>query len=342
MALIERADEIRWTRLIRATVHRVRGWADALTGPIPAGPQPAPGPSPSAPPVYGRLRRVVLTDQVSRALFAEYAAHRKSDRGAEETGWVLLGLREADEAVVVATLPAGAERDAGEAHVRFNADAQALASRIVRQADRRLTLLGVVHTHPGRLRHPSHGDYDGDRVWVRNLRGEEGVFGIGTVNREAKVSREAKPSAGGVEGAVAYHPQPHAQVLDGLRFDWYTLAPDDSKYRPVPVELTIGPDLATPLRGVWDVVEEHAARLDRLARQMTRVRFDVTDGRDGPALGVTVGLGEPGQAIRVLVEGKTVRYFYEAGGEGFQADLPAGVAPDQGVYLLLAELAARG
>jgi hypothetical protein len=273
---------------------------------------------------------VVLTDQVSRTLFAEYAAHRASDRGAEETGWVLLGLREADEAVVLATLPAGAERDAGEAHVRFNADAQALASRIVRQADRRLTLLGVVHTHPGRLRHPSHGDYDGDRVWVRNLRGEEGVFGIGTA------SREAKPST------VAGHPQAHAQVLEGMRFDWYTLAPDDRKYRPAPVELTIGPDLATPLRDVWDVIEQHAARLDRLARQMTRVRFDVTDGKDGPALGVTVGLAEPGQAIRVLMEGKTVRYFYEAGGEGFQADLPAGVAPDQGVYLLLAELAARG
>lgn len=297
---------------------------------MPVGPQPAPGPHPPAPPAYGRLRRVVLTDQVSRTLFAEYAAHRGSERGAEETGWVLMGLREDDEAVVLASLPAGAERDAGEAHVRFNADAQALASRIVRQADRRLTLLGVVHTHPGRLRHPSHGDYDGDRVWVRNLRGEEGVFGIGTVHRESKT------------GAVAGHPQPHAQVLEGLRFDWYTLAPDDRKYRPVPVELTIGPDLATPLRDVWDVIEQHAARLDRLARQMTRVRFDVTDGKDGPALGVTVGLGEPGQAIRVLVEGKTVRYFYEAGGEGFQADLPAGVAPDQGVYLLLAELAARG
>jgi hypothetical protein len=273
---------------------------------------------------------VVLTDQVSRSLFAEYAAHRDSDRGAEETGWVLLGLREADEAVVLATLPAGAERDAGEAHVRFNADAQALASRIVRQADRRLTLLGVVHTHPGRLRHPSHGDYDGDRVWVRNLRGEEGVFGIGTVCREAQAS------------TVAGHPQAHVHVLDGLRFDWYTLGPQDRKYRTVPVELTIGPDLAAPLRDVWDVVEQHAARLDRLARQLTRVQFDVTAGRDGPALGVTVGLGEPGQAIRVLMEGKTVRYFYEAGGEGFQADLPAGVAPDQGVYLLLAELAARG
>src|SRR5205823_545630 len=110
--------------------------------------------------------------------------------------------------------------------------------RIVRQADRRLTLLGVVHTHPGRLRHPSHGDYEGDRVWVRNLRGEEGVFGIGTL------SRPAQP------GAVAGHPLAHVQVLEGLRFDWYTLAAGDKRYRPVAVELTIGPDLAASLRDV--------------------------------------------------------------------------------------------
>lgn len=321
----------RLTRLIRATAHRVRGWADALTGPVPVGPQPAPGPSPAAA-RYDRLGRVVLTDQVSRALFAEYAEHRASDRGEEETGWVLLGLREADRAVVLATLPAGTQRDAGEAHVRFNADAQALASRIVRQQDRRLTLLGVVHTHPGRLRHPSHGDYEGDRVWVRNLRGEEGVFAIGTADADTG----AEPTA------VARQAGPSEQALAGLRFNWYTLAAADRRYHPVPVELTIGPDLAAPLRGVWGVIEEHAARLDKLARTMRQVRFGVTAGKAGPALAVTVGLSEPGQAVRVLLEGKTARYFYEAGGEVYQPDLPAGVAPDQGVYLLLAELAARG
>jgi hypothetical protein len=90
------------------------------------------------------------------------------------------------------------------------------------------------------------------------------------------------------------------------------------------------------------VIEEHAARLDRLARQLTGVRFEVTPGKDGPALSVVIGLCEPGQAIRVILEGKAVRYFYEAGGQAYQADLPAGAAPDQGVYLLLAELAARG
>ncbi len=273
---------------------------------------------------------MVLTDQVSRSLFAEFAAHRKSDRGAEETGWVLLGRRLTDEAVVLAALPAAADRDAGEAHVWITGPAHLLASRIVRQEDRRLMMLGVVHTHPGRLRHPSHRDYEGDRVWVQNLRGEEGVFGIGTA------ARDAPPDP------VAARPQPHVQVLEGLRFDWYTLGLGDKRYRVVPVELTIGPDLAAPLRPVWGVIEGHAARLERLALQVADVRFDVADGRDGPALVVTVGLGEPGRVIRVLLEGKAVRYFYEAGGEVYQPDLPVGVAPDQGVYLLLAELAARG
>jgi hypothetical protein len=315
--------------LIRATVGRVRGWADALTGPVPVGPQPT---LPAAARLeYDHLRRVVLTDDVSRTLFGEYAAHRASERGAEETGWVLLGLREADRAVVLATLPAGANRDAGEAHVRFNSDAQALASRIVRQRDRRLTLLGVVHTHPGRLRHPSRGDFEGDRVWVRNLRGGEGVFAIGTADAEATDD----PTT------VAHKLSENAEALGELRFTWYTLAATDKSYRAVPIELTLGPDLAAPLRPVWNLIEEHAARLDRLARQLTRVRFDVTDGKDGPALAVIVGTGEPESAIRVLLEGKTIRYFYEAGGQVFQADLPAGAAPDQGVFLLLAELAAR-
>ena len=71
---------------------------------------------PPGPPHYDRLERVVLADDVARTLFAEYAAHRASDRGAEETGWVLLGVREATQAIVLATLPAGANRDAGEAH----------------------------------------------------------------------------------------------------------------------------------------------------------------------------------------------------------------------------------
>jgi len=280
---------------------------------------------------YERLARVYLTAEVSRTLFEEYAAHRASDRGREEMGWVLLGVRGPDEATVLATLPAAADRDAGEAHVWITGPAHVLASRIVRQLDRRLTMLGVVHTHPGILRHPSKGDLRGDREWVPQLRGGEGVFGIGTA--------DAASEPGGTP--ISSHPKPHVQCLGDLRFSWYSLAAGDKRYREIPVELAVGPDLARPLRPVWADIEEHAVRLDRLARQQAKVRFDVTPGRDGPALSVTVGLADPGRAVRVVIEGKEVRYVVESDGEALQADLPD-APPDQGVYLLLAELAARG
>lgn len=271
--------------------------------------------------LYRPIERVVLTDEAGRRLFEEFAAHRETERGREETGWMLLGRREEATATVLATLPAGAERDAGEEHVRFNTEAQALASRIVRQRDRRLTLLGVVHTHPGTLRHPSRQDLRGDRVWVQQLRGRQGVFAIGTID-------------GDTDGAVAEHPKPHVQRWRGLRFDWYTLADGDADYSTANVEFTIGPDLAVPLRPVWPVIEAHAERLERLVRQQVGVRFEITDR----TLIAIVPLAEPGRAIRLLIEEKTVRFLYEIDGEAFQADLPAGTEPDRGVYLLLAEL----
>ena len=273
---------------------------------------------------YEPIRKVQLTDEVSRMLFDEYAAHRNTERGTEETGWVLLGIRNGDEAIVMVTLPAGAERDAGESHVQFHAEAQAVASRIVRQSDKRLTLLGVVHTHPGTLRHPSSGDFRGDREWVQNLRGGEGIFGIGTV-------ADRVPKTG-----VAIHPQPQTLQYADLRFDWYTLAEGEKKYRPVPVELTIGPDLAKPLRKIWTDIENHAVAIDRLARQLTNVQFEV-----GESLNILVGLAANGQ-LRACIEGKSVRFFYEVGEDAFQIDLPAGTRPDQGIYLILAELAVRG
>src|SRR5262249_47735815 len=139
-------------------------------------------------PGYQPLQRVVLTDGVGRTLFEEYADHQASSRAEEETGWVLIGVREAQEAIVLGTLPAGTERDAGVGHVQFNSAGQIVGSRVVRQADRRLAILGVVHTHPGSLRHPSDGDLRGDSAWVGQLRGREGIFAIGTA--------DGKPSVG--------------------------------------------------------------------------------------------------------------------------------------------------
>ncbi len=288
-------------------------------------PEP-PGPTPGP---YAPLRRVILTDGVGHTLFEEYTAHRAAERGDEETGWILLGLREHDEAIILATLPAGAERDAGVAHVQFNTTAQALGSRLIRQRDRRLTILGVVHTHPGTLRHPSSGDYEGDSLWVRHLRGREGVFGIGT----------ADPRLNG-DTVFVQQPHPHMQVLGSLCFCWYALGEGDRAYRKIPVEWTLGPDLALPLHGVWPIVEAHADRLDRLYRQQVGMKGDVVDSGGGQALLLTVPLAEPGTALRVLLLPKEVRYFVVRDGDVFAVDCPSAML-DQAVYLLLAELAAQ-
>lgn len=282
------------------------------------------------PPVsYVPLERVRLTDGVGRTLFEEFASHRAEARGEEETGWVLLGLREAREAIVLATLPAGALRDASVAHIRFNSNAQAVASRIVRQADRRLTILGVVHTHPGSLRHPSEGDLRGDGQWVANLRGKEGVFGIGTA--------DAPPTPGDL---CSFQPRPHVQCMRGLRFSWYSLRQDDKAYRPIPVELTIGPDLARSLHEIWATLEVHAERIDRLFRQQTGVRCEVLSDKWGMALLLTLPLAERGDAIRVVIRPKEVRYYVIQAGQLLEVQHHEDNV-DRGVYLLLAELAAR-
>jgi hypothetical protein len=242
-----------------------------------------------------------------------------------------LGLREENEAIVLATLPAGADRQAGIAHVRFNPSGQALASRIVRQVDRRLTMLGVVHTHPGSLRHPSDGDYHGDSHWVARLRGREGVFGIGTADGEPEP-----------DGNPVYARQikPHVQGLGSLCLSWYALGDGDSNYRPLPVDLTLGPDLARPLHPLWPTIEHHAERVDRLYCQQAGIRFEVLADAEPTALALNIPLAEPGQWVRVLLEGKQVRYFLVRGDDILAVDCQDS-AVDRGVYLLLAELAAQ-
>lgn len=293
---------------------------------------PAPEVLEQQPPIarrYERLDRMVLTDEVSRTLFEEFAGHRRTNRGEEETGWVLLGVREVHEAIVLATLPAGAERSAGVAHVRFNSEVQALASRVVRQWDRRLTMLGVVHTHPGSLRHPSDGDFQGDSQWVGRLRGGEGVFGIGTA--DVRAARDSH---------IAHQPQPNVQCLGELCFSWYGLGDGDRHYRPLEVTLTLGPDLARPLHALWPVLETYADQLDRLCRQQVGVAFDVVAGPSGPALSVTLPLATPGEKLRLMLDKKGVAYFLLRGDELLSVD-PEVERLDRGVYLLLAELAGQ-
>jgi proteasome lid subunit RPN8/RPN11 len=278
---------------------------------------------------YRRLERVVLTDGVSRTLFQEYAEHRAGPRGDEEIGWILLGLREEDHAVALATLPAGAKRQAGVSHVQFNTTAQAVASCILRQQEKRLTMLGVVHTHPGTLRHPSEGDYQGDSAWVSRLRGSEGIFGIGT----ADCNQPRGP-------AVGQHPLPHVQSYADEVLSWYALGVNDGRYRPLEVQLTLGPDLALPLHGIWSTIEWFAEPLERLYRQQAGLVFQVVPGQNGSALVVRLKLADAEHALRIVLEGKEAAYYLQRGEELLAVESPASQL-DRGAYLVLAELAGQ-
>src|SRR5262249_51015223 len=169
----------------------------------------------------------------------------------------------------------------------------------------------------------------GDSTWIEHLRGQEGIFAIGTADAHDNPNR-----------LVAEHPRPHLQCLGELCLSWYALAHGEPNYRPLPVEFTLGPDLARPLHPVWTAIEAHAERLDRLYRQQAGLRCEVISGEKGPELAVLILLAEPDLELRVLVREKEVRYFLVQDGELLAADCPEWRV-DRGVYLLLAELAAR-
>jgi hypothetical protein len=314
--------------LVTSASHLLNDLRRSLLAPVV--PTPSTTTQPAAP--VAPLSRILLTDGVGRTLFEGYARHRDADRGDEETGWLLLGLRERSEAVALATLPAGMQSDAGVSHILFNSTAQAVGSRIVRQVDRRLVPLGVVHTHPGSLRHPSDGDLRGDREWVEHLRGREGVFAIGTA--------DGSPPAGAspARALFASRPLPHVHCLGKLRFSWYALRQGESSYRPLPVELTIGPDLARDLHPVWAILEAHADRIDRLMEQQANIRVEVATEQSGPALVLVVPLAGNDGSLRVLLGTGEVRYLLERKGELLETSHHEDLV-DRGVYLLLAQLA---
>lgn len=279
-------------------------------------------PVPAAPlllPNGKRLERLVLAEGVLQTLFGDYAEHRESPRGTEEIGWFLLGHWEEGHVVALAALPAGAERDASEGHVRFNTDAQALASYILRQQDKRLREIGVVHTHPGSMRYPSSGDLMGDSRWVGQLRSGEAVFGIGTADGAGEDAEDAHST-----GEIC--------------FSWYALRAGDSQYRPLRIETQSGHDLALGLRHAWHVIEAHATPLLRLCRQLARVQVSVIEEDFQPLLAVRVPLPMTSQQLRLLLTETEARYYWESEGK-LNAIEPHESSIDRAVYLILAELA---
>jgi len=279
----------------------------------------------AAPKVYRPLQRVVLADGVLDTLFNDFARHRATARGDEEFGWAILGIREESEAIVVAALPAGAQRHASLTHIQFHSNAQAVAARLLRQRDRRLGMLGVVHTHPGSLRHPSSGDYRGDIRFVARLRGREGVFGIGTADAHG-------------QGPSIERPVPNQHVQGPLCFHWYVLGDGDDNYRKIPVDPSTAADDAGSLTPIWPTLETHADALERLCQQLSGVTLDVAGEGAEARLSVAIALADEPRRLRVLLHRAEARYYVEDGGD-LVAVNPDAVAIDQGIYSILAELA---
>jgi proteasome lid subunit RPN8/RPN11 len=266
-------------------------------------------------PELRRLQRVFIAEDVMQMLFEDFAAHRRTARGVEEIGWILLGVWQDGEPTVLAAIPAGADRDASASHVRFNADAQALATRILRQQDKRLTVIGVVHTHPGSMRYPSDGDLMGDSRWVGHLREGAAVFGIGTADGER-----------------------NGDFYSELCFSWYSLGVGDSQYQPLPVVVQAGADLAAPIRPTWNLIETHAEPLNRLCRQLRSVHLDVVHEGPNKLLVVKIALGAAHQQLRLLLSEGQARYYWDRQGELIAVDPHEGTM-ERAVYLILAELA---
>ena len=307
-----------WQDIVSFASERWRALARLFVAARPTLSEPAISPKP-----YRRLERIVLAEGVVRTLFDDFDRHRETSRGEEEFGWVLLGVREEVEAVVLAALPAGAQRHASLTHIQFHSSAQAVATRLLRQTDKRLAMLGVAHTHPGSMRHPSSGDYRGDIRFVTRLRGREGIFAIGTADAS-------------LPETTITQTEPHRHGRGSLCFTWYALAEGDSQYRKIPIATTSGDDLARPLATIWPTLETHADALERLCQQLAGVQLGIA----GPALSFAIPLADDSRRLRALIDGPQIRYYVEDEGKLLAVD-PEAVTTEQGIYAILAELARR-
>ena len=140
---------------------------------------------------------------------------------------------------------------------------------------------------------------------------------------------------------VAGQPQPSVQTFGDEVLSWYSLVAGQPRYRPLEVRLTLGPDLALPLHGLWTTLEWFADPLERLYRQQAGLTFHVVEGQYGSALAVRIKLAESEQALRIVLEGKEAAFYLQREDKIFAVDTPAS-ALDRAVYLVLAELAGQG
>jgi len=273
------------------------------------------------------IKYMLISSGVGQTLVQGYRNHLNQERGDEETGWLLMGYREKKRAVVVAAVPSGEFREASSTHVKFNSQAQVVAGRLLCQLHEKLEVLGLFHTHPGRLRHPSSGDYQGDIQWVKKLPGKQGVFGIGTVDHDS-------PLRGDFASKIAMN----TFTMTGMRFDWFSLANGDPNYVKLPVRWTLGEDLAKPLHVVWDAMEVHASEIDKVLAQQSKATCAITQAASGHQLTLSIPLAGTAGKILVFIFKDKVQYFFEKNEQLFAVDIQEDKV-DRGVYLVLAELA---
>ncbi len=273
------------------------------------------------------VRYVSICSGVGQTIVDGYRNHLNQDRGEEETGWLLMGYRKKKHAIISAAVPAGEFREASSTHVKFNSLAQVVAGRLLRQLHDNLEVLGLFHTHPGKLRHPSSGDFQGDIQWVKKLPGKQGVFGIGTVDSDSSI-----PSSFSTKIA------PNTFTMSGMRFDWFSLASGDANYNKIPVRWILGNDLAKPLHYVWDAMEIHAGEIEKVLAQQAKASCGITQGPKGHQLTISIPLAGTAGKILVFIFKDKVQYFFEKNEQLFEVDILEEKI-DRGVYLVLAELA---
>ena len=293
---------------------------------------------------------MAIRSGVLATMFRDFHLHRATERGNEETGWLLLGRRDGAGAVIEATLPPGEFRDAGLAHVNMNSTAQSVAMRLLKRTYPHLDVLGVAHTHPGRMCRPSHGDYQGDSEWVPNLVQKEGLFAIGVWSMEQFKLKDKDFTANTIKDedddaevrgdgnrANTTHEEGSAQ------FHWYALAAGDTWYRHLALETVEGVDLAANILGHWPVIEQYAGSIDRLIRMQGHLEMNLLPMGvcDEPTLLLRQTLARPGEELQVVLQGREMVFFHMVRGEPEEIGAP-GERLDTAFYEVLSRLTRGG
>src|SRR5260370_40761846 len=102
------------------------------------------------------------------------------------------------------------------------------------------------------------------------------------------------------------------------------------------VAVEFGPDHGGTLQGVWETIETHAEPLERLCQQQAKITMKILEG----GLAVQLPLVQPFNNLRLILEKEKVRYVLVRGNDLIEVE-PKTRLVDQGVYLVLAELAAK-